>query len=407
MHKNKEKEKNAYFKIPNPTHGGQPTNSQTCSESFPKFIVLHATDNRKLSNASPFLVSKAVQGSAASVKSIKKIPSGDLLIETATQAQSINLLQCTNLSNIPITATPHKTLNSSKGVIYCPDLIPLPDSEIEEELASQGVEAVKRITSIKEGKTITSPLFILTFSKHTLPENILIGYLNIKIRPYIPNPLRCFRCQSYGHGTASCRGVATCNKCSSTEHDNEAYTTEHRKCANCKGEHAAYSKICPKWQQEKEIQRDIGTQTEISHIETPTNFANLTSESHKDSPIAQKPITNNLIDQETILSPPETSSTDLESLKQTKHSLTPETSHLSVPSDAEALMEIDKSSIKRPATDIVQEAAKILKPSIRIESGGIQATKEVEDVKLLSKKGKSRRSFSPIKYDSEKPKGSP
>ncbi|GFT92381.1 hypothetical protein TNCV_3075781 [Trichonephila clavipes] len=142
-------------------------------------------------------------------------------------------------------------------------------------------------------------------------------------------------------------------------------------------------------------QTDIGTQTEISHIETPTNIANLTSESHKDSPIAQKPITNNLIDQETILSPPETSSTDLESLNQTKHLLTPDTSHLSVPSDAEALMEIDKSSIKRPATDIVQEAAKILKPSIRIESGGIQATKE--DVKLLSKKGKSRRSFSPIK----------
>ncbi|GFX16063.1 hypothetical protein TNCV_4703211 [Trichonephila clavipes] len=70
-------------------------------------------------------------------------------------------------------------------------------------------------------------------------------------------------------------------------------------------------------------------------------------------------------------------------------------------------MEIDKSSIKRPATDIVLEAAKILKPSIRIESGGIQATKEVEDVTLLSKKGKSRRNFSSIKYDSEKPKGSP
>ncbi|GFW27935.1 hypothetical protein TNCV_768151 [Trichonephila clavipes] len=69
-------------------------------------------------------------------------------------------------------------------------------------------------------------------------------------------------------------------------------------------------------------------------------------------------------------------------------------------------MEIGKSSTKRPATDIVQEASKILKPSIRIESGGIQTTKEVEDFKLLSKKGKSRRSFSPIKYNSEKPKGS-
>ncbi|GFW33141.1 RNA-directed DNA polymerase from mobile element jockey [Trichonephila clavipes] len=396
-------------KIPNPpypTHGGQPTNSQTCSESFTKFIVLHATSNRKLSNASPFLISKAVQGSAGSVKSIKKLPSRDLLIET--QAQSINLLQCTNLSNIPITATPHKTLNSSKGVIYCPDLIPLPDFEIEEELASQGVEAVKRKTYIKDGKTVTSPLFIITFSKHTLPENILIGYLNVKIRPYFPNPLRCFRCQSYGHGTASCRGIATCNKCSSTEHATEACTTEWRKCANCKGEHAAYSKICPKWQQEKEIQRikvlenisyseakkwvvnilppqapisyanavmtntkskkdaatqtDIETQTEISNIETPTNIANLTSESHKDFPIAQKPITNNLIEQETILSPPETSTTDLESLNLDKQS--PETSHLSMPSDTEVLMEIDKSYTKRLATDIVQEAAKILKPSI-------------------------------------------
>ncbi|GFX25531.1 hypothetical protein TNCV_1407971 [Trichonephila clavipes] len=88
---------------------------------------------------------------------------------------------------------------------------------------------------------------------------------------------------------------------------------------------------------------------------------------------------------------PETSSTNLESLNQTKHLLTPDTSHLSVPSDAEALMEIDKSSIKRPATDIVQEAAKILKPSIRIESGGIQATKE--DVKLLSKKENRDEAF--------------
>ncbi|GFY44160.1 uncharacterized protein TNIN_66841 [Trichonephila inaurata madagascariensis] len=390
--KNKEKNKNAFFKIPNlpyPTHGGQPTDSQTCSESFHKFIVLRATDNRKLSNASPFLISKAVQGSA--------------------------------------------------GVIYCPDLIPLPDSEIEEELASQGVEAVKRITSIKDSKTVISPLFILTFSKHTLPENILIGYLNIKIRPYIPNPLRCFRCQSYGHGTASCRGIATCNKCSSTEHASEACTTEWRKCANCKGEHAAYSKICTKWQQEKEIQRikvlenlsyseakkqvvnilpprasssyanavmtntkskkdtatqtDIGTQTEISNIETPTNIDNLTSESHKNSPIAQKPITNNLIEQETTLSPTETSFPDLESLNLDKRS--PETLHLSVPSDTEVLMKIDKSSTKRPAPDNVQEATKILKPSIRIESGGIQTTKEVEDVMLLSKKGEIKTSTTP------------
>ncbi|GFR33741.1 hypothetical protein TNCT_469161 [Trichonephila clavata] len=121
------------------------------------------------------------------------------------------------------------------------------------------------------------------------------------------------------------------------------------KVCKLQGEHAAYSKICTKWQQEKEIQKinvletlsysdakkwvvnilpprtsnsyaiavmtntkskkdtatqtNIETQTEISNIETPTNIDNLTSESHKDSPIAKKPIKNNLIEQEITISP--------------------------------------------------------------------------------------------------------
>ncbi|GFQ96660.1 hypothetical protein TNCT_357351 [Trichonephila clavata] len=98
----------------------------------------------------------------------------------------------------------------------------------------------------------------------------------------------------------------------------------------------------------------------------------------EDSPIARKPITNNLVEQETTLSPPETSFTGLESLSLDKRS--PETLHLSVPSDTEVLMEIDKSSTKRPATGNVQEAAEILKPSILIESGGIQTTKDEDAV---------------------------
>ncbi|GFS94771.1 uncharacterized protein TNCV_4456531 [Trichonephila clavipes] len=377
MHKNKEKDKNAYFKIPNPpypTHGGQPTYSQTCSKSFPKFIVLHATDNRKLSNASPFLISKAVQGSAGSVKSIKKLPSGDLLIETATQAQSINLLRCTNLSNIPITATPHKTLNSSKGVSYCPDLIPLPDSEIEEELASQGYGARQRSMYGRMEKVCK-----LQGGTRCLFQNLSKMAAKKEIQ-------RIKVLENISYSEAKKRVVNILPPRASTSYANAVMTNTKSK-------------------KDTATQTDIGTQTEISNIEAPTNITNLTSESHKDSPVAQKPITNNLIEQETILSPPETSSTDLELLNLDKRS--PETSHLSVPSDTEGLMEIDKSSTKRPTTDFVQEAAKILKASIRIESGGIQATKEVEDVKLLGKKGKSRRSFSPIKYDSEKPKGSP
>ncbi|GFT21429.1 hypothetical protein TNCV_3816881 [Trichonephila clavipes] len=109
-----------------------------------------------------------------------------------------------------------------------------------------------------------------------------------------------------------------------------------QKVYKLQGEHAAYSKICPKWQQEKEIQR-IKVLENISYSE------------------AKKRVVNIL--------PPRAS-----------------TSYANA------------------------EAAKILKPSIRIESGGIQATKE--DVKLLSKRKIETKLFA-NKIRLEKPKGSP
>ena len=55
--------------------------------------------------------------------------------------------------------------------------------------------------------------FILTFRKHTLPQSIKAGYLNIPVDPYVQNPLRCFRCQKYGREQNTCRNKMTCARC--------------------------------------------------------------------------------------------------------------------------------------------------------------------------------------------------
>ncbi|GFS92976.1 hypothetical protein TNCV_1886281 [Trichonephila clavipes] len=52
-----------------------------------------------------------------------------------------------------------------------------------------------------------------TLLSSTLPQTIKAGYLNCKIRPYIPNPLRCFKCQRFGHSQTSSRGQLTCSMC--------------------------------------------------------------------------------------------------------------------------------------------------------------------------------------------------
>ncbi|GFW64606.1 uncharacterized protein TNCV_3514281 [Trichonephila clavipes] len=86
-----------------------------------------------------------------------------------------------------------------------------------------------------------------------LPTTIKAGYLNCRIRPYIPNPLRCFKCQKFGHSQTSCRGQQTCSRCASAGHSSTDCILEP-KCINCSQPHPSDSKICAKWKIEKQIQ---------------------------------------------------------------------------------------------------------------------------------------------------------
>ena len=70
-----------------------------------------------LKKLSPFAIQKGLEGLAGEPKSVKKLRSGSLLIECATEHHSKNLLKSKLLCNISINVTPYTTLNSSKGVV--------------------------------------------------------------------------------------------------------------------------------------------------------------------------------------------------------------------------------------------------------------------------------------------------
>ncbi|GBL94606.1 hypothetical protein AVEN_235680-1 [Araneus ventricosus] len=68
-----------------------------------------------------------------------------------------------------ITVKPHATLNSSKGVISCGELLNESEEKITEELKSQGVIHVRRITIRKDGQLLNTKHLILTFDSNKLP----------------------------------------------------------------------------------------------------------------------------------------------------------------------------------------------------------------------------------------------
>ncbi|GFS21134.1 nucleic-acid-binding protein from mobile element jockey [Elysia marginata] len=67
--------------------------------------------------------------------------------------------------------------------------------------------------------------------------------------------MRCFRCHRFGHGRDRCRrNIDLCVKCSEPGHRGEECDRNH-KCINCKRDHPASSKNCPKYLEEQAILR--------------------------------------------------------------------------------------------------------------------------------------------------------
>ncbi|GFU50703.1 putative RNA-directed DNA polymerase from transposon X-element [Trichonephila clavipes] len=167
-----------------------------------------------MSKVSPFAIQKALIGIGGEPKSVKRLRSGDLLIETNSALQTKSFLLAQHFLNSPVTISPHKTLNSCRARYY---------------------------RQISKLDTLTVEY------AHTY--RILCAAL----------------CQRFGHSQTSCRGQLTCSRCASVGHASTDCNLEP-KCVNCLQPHPSDSKICPKWKIEKQIQ-EIKTNKNISYPE--------------------------------------------------------------------------------------------------------------------------------------------
>lgn len=227
-----------------------------------KYVVIErtSTDDSEVSfeKVSSFKLSNAIQKllDSKDFRDVKKLRNGTLLIKAANDNQVDKLLKMTSIETLPVKTYLHKQLNSSKGVVSCYDLMINTIDEIKEELASQDVIDVYRINSRRSGTLQPTPTLILTFSTPSVPSVVYAGFHKLDVRQYIPNPLRCYRCQRFGHSKLNCKGNELCVSCSLEAHGEESCKND-LSCVNCKGQHAASSRECPVYKQEKKVQELI------------------------------------------------------------------------------------------------------------------------------------------------------
>lgn len=226
-----------------------------------KFLVIKNTQHDTgvtMAGVSPFLIEKSITGTAGSeVEQIKLLRDGTILVETKNVYQAQKLIKLIGLPNsISVTVSEHERLNSSKGVIMCKTIANCTEEEILSNLSSQGVTHIHTI----KRNGIPTGTFFLTFATTILPNEVKIAYLNVKVTHYIPDPARCFTCLQYGHISKNCKSEQRlCINCAKPHHTideekcNNAPSCIH--CPNSDTKHNSISRDCPKYKDEKNIQK--------------------------------------------------------------------------------------------------------------------------------------------------------
>ena len=118
----------------------------------------------------------------------------------------------------------------------------------------------------------------MTFNTHKIPKEIKIEYRKINVEPYIPNPLRCYKCLRFGHHQDLCTWLPVCGRCGEYGIHNKCQ--KDYKCANCRGNHGAVSRDCKVWKKEKEFTKLKHTQNitypEARRMVETTKYAEVT-----------------------------------------------------------------------------------------------------------------------------------
>ena len=69
------------------------------------------------------------------------------------------------------------------------------------------------------------------------------------MKEYISRPMRCYHCQAYEHQAKQCYANEKCPKCSGNHAYDKCQKVDKPICPNCKDDHSAGHKLCPKFVQ--------------------------------------------------------------------------------------------------------------------------------------------------------------
>ena len=214
------------------------TNTVKRSEDEFKVFIKLLQEGTTFDKWSPILLTKVLHKDIGEVRSAKKLRNGSLLVICRDVEQQQKAIKINTLNGQRVKCSMAFDKKFVRGVISG---IPLSESvdSVKEGINNVKVREAKRLKTRWQENICYSLSVLLTFEEEKLPERVSIGYMSYDVRVYTPPPLRCFKCQRYGHVAAICKGNPRCSKCSGEHEYGKCEEGAKPKCCNCGGEHCA------------------------------------------------------------------------------------------------------------------------------------------------------------------------
>ena len=235
-------------------------------------LIRLQTENSKEILTNPILIHKLIYQSdfkKLRIKDIRINKKKDIIaIENseALQDREIDILtKIEKLGKFPVKCYIPNMEKYTYGVIS-PISLDIDLEELRQQLMNENDLNVIRIDRLKRRDRNTnmwtdSQSLKLVYNSPSIATEVFIYKMKFNVRPYLPDPMQCYRCQRLGHTSKSCTArIQRCMLCGGT-HSKDDCNTSIRFCVNCKEEgHSSNSRQCPSLATAREIDKVMAEQ---------------------------------------------------------------------------------------------------------------------------------------------------
>lgn len=258
--------------------------------STKKCYIFISSKDINITKVNPIRLQKELTDIAGPVERIQLIPNSIKITCNATQAGQFKRTKKLLQYNIKVDMKeiPGETV---KGIIHGVHIeIQDDDFFINQDSQTYKIVKVERLTRLDKTSLNRTPLnsVILHFKGTVLPQKVFVGFLSYNVKQFIPRPLRCYKCQRFGHTALICKSQVRCPTCGGPHEFKDCNATV-RKCCHCAGDHSAAYKGCTKYNEAQKVQ-EVKTIDKISYSEAVKRIKQTQNAPPKTQPATPKQI---------------------------------------------------------------------------------------------------------------------